>query len=271
MSIHKHHVCNAKRTLFLAIIVLIIVTIGFAVEYRKGTVFSSEKDILKLISIMLPACILLIYSLVERSRAKWMEQITQDREISVLLEQRRFVVRREIGLFKTVTYFGLDGNTMGALKENYDSHIQKIWKGILSFLFKGMHEQQLYLYNELGEELLAVKKKWGRRKAYLFYDAMGEKIGELNQLLSFTKWEWHFVLVNGQEIGKVTGDLSATMQKGNWQDGTYIDVKEDGIPLEAVQYFSASGGSLVTISVSENAELQKAVYYTVAAIITFKN
>lgn len=50
-----------------------------------------------------------------------------------------------------------------------------------------------------------------------------------------------------------------------------IDVKEDGIPLEVVQYFSASGGSLVSISVSEHADFEKAVYYAVTTIITFKN
>ncbi|PEE42444.1 sugar ABC transporter ATP-binding protein [Bacillus pseudomycoides] len=271
MSIYKHHARNARRTLFVAIIVWVIIAIGFVVEYRKGTVFSSEKDTLKSISIMLSACILLIYGLIERSRAKGIEQVIQDKEISLLLEQRRFVIRRETGIFKTVTYFGLDGNTIGVLKERYNSQIQKIWKCILSFFFKGMHEQQFYLCNELGEELLIVKKKRGIRNSYSFHSIKGEKIGELNQLLSLTKWEWCFLSVDGQEVGKITGDLSATMQKGKWQDGTYIDVKEDGIPLEAVQYFSASGGSLVSISVSEHADFEKAVYYAVTTIITFKN
>lgn len=271
MSIHKHHARNAKRTLFLAIIVWIIIAIGFVVEYRKGTLFSSEKDNLKLISIVLPACMLLIYSLIERGRAKKIERIIQDKEISLLLEQRRFVVRRETGLFTTVTYFGLDGNTMGMLKEKYDSQIQMIWKGILSFFLKGIYEQQFYLFNELGKELLIIKKKRGVRNSYAFYSIMGERIGELNQLLSLTKWEWSFLSAEGKEIGKVTGDLSGTLQKGKWQDGTYIDVKEDGIPLEAVQYFSAGGGSLVTVSVAEHAELQTAAYYAGAAIITLKN
>ncbi len=48
-------------------------------------------------------------------------------------------------------------------------------------------------------------------------------------------------------------------------------MKEDGIPLEAVKYFSASGGSLVTASISEQAELPRAVYYSTAAIVTIKN
>ncbi|MEN1938172.1 sugar ABC transporter ATP-binding protein [Paenibacillus sp. 102] len=271
MSIHKHHARNARRTLLLAIIVWIIIVIGCVVEYQNGTLLSSEKGILELISIMLPACILLIYSLVEKSRAKRIEKIVQGKEISLLLEQRRFVVRRETNFFTAVTYFGLEGNTMGMLKEKYDSKIQTIWKSILSFFFKGMNEQQFYLLNELGEELLVIKKKRGVRNSYTFYSIMGERIGEFNQLLSLTKWEWSFLSSEGKEIGKVTGDLSGTLQKGKWQDGTYIDVKEDGIPLEAVQYFSASGGSLVTVSVAKHTELQRAVYYAVAAIITLKN
>lgn len=80
-----------------------------------------------------------------------------------------------------------------------------------------------------------------------------------------------FLGVDGKECGKVTGDLSATMQKIDWRDGTHIDVKEDGIPLEAVKYFSASGGSLVTAYISEQAALPRAVYYSVSAIVTIKN
>lgn len=134
-----------------------------------------------------------------------------------------------------------------------------------------MYEQEFYLFNELGEELLIIKKKRGVRNSYTFYSVMGEEIGEFNQLLSLTKQEWIFLSNEGKEIGKVTGDLSATLQKGKWQDGSYIDVKEDGIPLEAVQYFTASGGSLFTVSVAEHRELQLAVYYAVAAIITLKS
>ncbi|WP_459502200.1 sugar ABC transporter ATP-binding protein [Bacillus sp. C1] len=271
MSIHKHHARNARRILFLAIIVWIIIMIGLVLEYQSGTLFRSEQNNLKLISIVLPACMLLIYSLVERIRAKKIEKIIKDKESSLLLEQRRFVVRRETSMFTTVTYFGLDGNTMGMLKEKYDSHIQKVWKFFLSFFFKGMYGQKFYLFNELGEKVLIIRKKRGVRNSYIFYSIMGERIGELHQLLSLTKWEWHFLLAEGIEIGKVTGDLSGTLQKGKWQDGTYIDVKEDGIPLEAIQYLSASGGSLVTVSIGEYAELQKAVYYAVAAIITLKN
>lgn len=87
----------------------------------------------------------------------------------------------------------------------------------------------------------------GVRNFYIFYSVNGKKIGELKQVLSLTKWEWIFLEMNGKEIGKVTGDFSATMQKIDWQDGTHIDVKEDGIPLEAAKYFSASGGSLLQL------------------------
>ncbi len=38
-----------------------------------------------------------------------------------------------------------------------------------------------------------------------------------------------------------------------------------------VVFFYVSGGSLVTVSIAEHAELQAAVYYAVAAIITLKN
>lgn len=43
MGIHKHHARNAKRTLFIAIIVWIIVVIGLVMEYKKGTIFTSDK------------------------------------------------------------------------------------------------------------------------------------------------------------------------------------------------------------------------------------
>lgn len=119
--------------------------------------------------------------------------------------------------------------------------------------------------------MLRVQKNMGVRNFYIVSNMDGKKIGELKQVLSLTKWEWIFLGVDGKEFGKVTGDLSATMQQIDWRDGTHIDVKEDGIPLEAVKYFSASGGSLVTASISEQAELPRAVYYSTAAIVTIKN
>ena len=35
-----------------------------------------------------------------------------------LLEQQKFVVRKEVGIFQVITYFGLDGNTVGFLKKS---------------------------------------------------------------------------------------------------------------------------------------------------------
>lgn len=271
MEIHKHHARNAKRIFFVSIIVWVIVAIGLVMEYKKGTLFTSEKESLKLISVVLPAFGLLLYSFIEKQRSKKLKQDNYNIETFELFEQQKFVVRKEIGVFQVITYFGLDGNAVGFLKEEYDSVIQSVWQAVLSFLFKGLHKQQFYLYNHSGERLLRVQKKMGVRNFYIFSSVDGKKIGELKQVLSLTKWEWIFLGVEGKEIGKVTGDFSATMQKIDWRDGTQIDVKEDGIPLEAAKYFSASGGSLVTASISEQTELPRAVYYSAAAIVTIKN
>ncbi len=262
MSIHKHHARNAKRIFFVSVIVWIIVAIGLVMEYKKGMLFTSEKENLKLIGVVLPALGLLIYSFIEKRRSKMLKQEHYNIETSALLKQQKFVVRKEVGVFQVITYFGLDGNTVGFLKEEYDFVIQSIWQAVLSFLFKGLRKQQFYLYNHSGERLLRVQKKMGVRNFYIFSNVDGKKIGELKQVLSLTKWEWIFLELDGKEFGKVTGDLSATMQKIDWRDGTHIDVKEDGIPLEAVKYFSASGGSLVTASISEQAALPRAVYYS---------
>ncbi|EOA3903431.1 sugar ABC transporter ATP-binding protein [Bacillus cytotoxicus] len=270
MGIHKHHARNAKRIMLFAVIVWIILGVEFFLEYRKDTLFRSGREHIKLLGVVVTASILSIYSFIERRRAKRIEQIIQEKEDTVLLEQKRFVMRKETGIFTTITYFGLNGSAIGILKEIYHTHRQKVWKCILSFFSKGTYEKQFYLYNQIGKEVLRIKKKRGIRNSYSFYHVDGEKIGELNQLLKLTKWEWIFLLSNGNEIGKVTGDLSATLQKGIWRDGTYIDVKEGGIPLEAIQYFSASGGSLITISVAEQTEIPKAVYYAVAALIMLK-
>lgn len=271
MSIHKHHARNAKRIFFVSVIVWIIVAIGLVMEYKKGMLFTSEKENIKLIGVLLPAFGLLIYSFIEKRRSKMLKQENYNIETSELFEQQKFVVRKEVGIFQVITYFGLDGSAVGFLKEEYDFVMQRVWQAVLSFLFNGLHKQQFYLCNHSGERLLRVQKKMGVRNFYIFYSINGKKIGELKQVLSLTKWEWIFLGVDGTEFGKVTGDLSATMQKIDWRDGTHIDVKEDGIPLEAVKYFSASGGSLVTASISEQAELPRAVYYSISAIITIKN
>ncbi|MEI2314525.1 sugar ABC transporter ATP-binding protein [Bacillus paramobilis] len=271
MSIHKHHARNAKRIFLVSIIVWVIVAIALLMEYKNGTLFTSGKENLKLIGVVLPAFGLLIYSFMEKRRSKMLKQENYNIETSELFEQQKFVVRKEVGVFQVITYFGLDGSAVGFLKEEYDFVMQRVWQAVLSFFVKGLHKQQFYLCNHSGERLLRVQKKMGVHNFYIFSDVEGKKIGELKQVLSLTKWEWIFLGVDGKEFGKVTGDLSATMQKIDWRDGTNIDVKEDGIPLEAVKYFSASGGSLVTVSISEQAELPPAVYYSVAAIVTIKN
>ncbi|HFJ9441906.1 MULTISPECIES: sugar ABC transporter ATP-binding protein [Bacillus] len=271
MSIHKHHARNAKRIFFVSVLVWIIVAIGLVMEYKKGMLFTSEKENLKLIGVVIPAFGLLIYSFIEKRRSKMLKQEIYNIDASELFEQQKFVVRKEIGIFQVITYFGLDGSAVGFLKEEYDLVSQRVWKAVLSFLFKGLHKQQFYLYNHSGERLLRVQKEMGVRNFYTFFNVDGKKIGELKQVLSLTKWEWIFLGVDGKEFGKVAGDFSATMQKIDWRDGTHIGVKEDGIPLEAVKYFSVSGGSLVTASISEQAELPRAVYYSVAAIVTIEN
>ena len=56
-------------------------------------------------------------------------------------------------------------------------------------------------------------KEDGSTQLLYFSNVDGKKIGELKQVLSLTKWEWIFLGLDGKEFGKVTGDLSATMQK----------------------------------------------------------
>lgn len=193
MSIHKHHARNAKRIFFVSVIVWIIVAIVLVMEYKKGMLFTSEKENLKLIGVVIPAFGLLIYSFMEKRRAKMLKQENYNMETSELFDQQKFVVRKEVGVFQVITYFGLDGNTVGFLKEEYDFVIQRIWQAVLSFLFKGLHKQQFYLYNHSGERLLRVQKKMGVRNFYIFSNVDGKKIGELKQVLSLTKWEWIFL------------------------------------------------------------------------------
>lgn len=190
MSIHKHHARNAKRIFFVSVIAWIIVAIGLVMEYKKGMLFTSEKENLKLIGVVLPAFGLLIYSFIEKRRSKMLKQEIYNREISDLFEQQKFVVRKEVGVFQVITYFGLDGNTVGFLKEEYDFVIQRVWQAVLSFLVKGLHKQQFYLYNHSGERLLHVQKKTGVSNFYIFSNVDGKKIGELKQVLSLTRWEW---------------------------------------------------------------------------------
>lgn len=137
-------------------------------EYKKGMLFTSEKENLKLIGAVLPAFGLLIYSFIEKRRSKMLKQEYYNIETSELLEQQKFVVRKEVGVFQVITYFGLDGNTVGFLKEEYDFVIQSVWQAVLSFLCKGLHKQQFYLYNHSGERLLRVQKKVGVRNFYIF-------------------------------------------------------------------------------------------------------
>lgn len=91
MSIHKHHARNAKRIFFASVIVWIIVAIVLVMEYKKGMLFTSEKENLKLISVVLPAFGLLIYSFMEKRRSKMLKQENNHIETSELFEQKNLL------------------------------------------------------------------------------------------------------------------------------------------------------------------------------------
>ena len=131
--------------------------------------------------------------------------------------------------------------------------------------------KRFVLYDELGEAMLIVKQKAGMSFSYTFHDLAGNKIAGLKQILNLKKLKWLLLSEHDEEIGEITGDLYANIQKGQWNDGSSIEVKEDAIPVEAIEYFSASDGSLVNLSIVEHAKYEKALYYAVAAILTLKN
>ncbi|SFJ40969.1 MULTISPECIES: sugar ABC transporter ATP-binding protein [unclassified Bacillus (in: firmicutes)] len=271
MGIHEHHARNGKRLFLFSIFIFLIAIIAFILDYVRTPHFQWNKDTMTFISMIIMAFLFMIYSFVERERAKKIGTTICIEGAASLLHQHRFVVRREVSLVITVTYFSMDGNTMGILREEYETKLQKLWKISISFILKSLNEKRFVLYNELGEEMLIVKQRAGIPLSYTFHDLAGNKICELEQTLSLKKLKWLLLTEHDEEIGEINGDLYANIQKGQWKDGSYIEVKEDAIPVEAIEYFSASGGSLVNLSIVETAKYEKALYYAVAAILTLKN
>ncbi|WP_242220656.1 sugar ABC transporter ATP-binding protein [Bacillus cereus group sp. BfR-BA-01380] len=271
MGIHEHHARNGKRLFFVSIFIFLVAIIAFILDYVRTPHFQWNKGTTSFISMIITAFLFMIYSFVERERAKKIGTTIHIEGTSSLLHQHRFVVRREVSFVTTVTYFSMDGNTMGILREEYETKLQKVWKIFVSLLLKSLNEKRFVLYNELGEELLIVRQRVVIPLSYTFHDLAGNKICELKQTLSLKKLKWILLSEHDGEIGEITGDLYANIQKGQWEDGSNIEVKEDAIPVEAIKYFSASGGSLVNLSVVEHAKYEKALYYAVAAILTLKN
>ncbi|MGG0186894.1 sugar ABC transporter ATP-binding protein [Bacillus rhizoplanae] len=269
MGIHDHHERNGKRLFILSLFIFFVAIIAFILDFIRTPHLQWNKGTMTFISMIIMAFLFMIYSFVERKRAKRIGTMICNKGTSPLLHQHRFVVRREMSLATIVTYFSMDGNTIGVLREEYETEMQKIWKIFISFFLKSLNEKRFILYNELGEEMLIVRKR--AYYSYTFHDLAGDKICELKQTLSLKKLEWLLRSEHDEEIGEITGDLYANIQKGHWKDGSFIEVKEDAIPVEAIEYFSASGGSLVNLSIAEHAKHEKALYYAVAAIVALKN
>ena len=122
--------------------------------------FTSEKENLKLIGVVLPAFGLLIYSFIEKRRSKMLKQEHYNIETSELLEQQKFVVRKEAGVFQVITYFGLDGNTVGFLKEEYDFVIQSIWQAVLSFLLRDYISNNFIYIITQEKDYCVFKRRW---------------------------------------------------------------------------------------------------------------
>lgn len=271
MGIHEHHARNGKRLFLLSSFIFFVAIIAFILDYIRTPYFHWSKDTMTFISMIVMALLFMIYSFVERGRAKKIGATIHIEGAVLMLEQQRFVIRGETSLLTTVTYFSMDGNTMGVLREEYETEIQKVWKIFVSFFLKSLNEKRFVMYNELEEAMLIVRQRAGMHLSYTFHDLAGDKICELKQTWNLKKLEWLLRSEHDDEIGGITGDLHANIQKGNWRDGSYIEVKEDAIPVEAIEYFSASGGSLVNLSIAEHAKYERALYYAVAAILTLKN
>lgn len=270
IGIQKHHARNAKGSFFIFTIILLIGVGTGLYEYSRTSSYKWREDYISILQIFMVSAMFLIVGLIERSRAKKMEQIKVEETFHELLNERRFVVRREMGMLTQITYFAMDGNVMGVLKEKYDSSFQKLWKMLFSFFIRDWHNQQFILYDGEQNELLYMKKQAGLNLCYRFYNENEEYIGCFKQTWEIKKIEWLSLSSINEEIGRITGDLSANIQTGKWRDGSYIDVKEDAIPLDAVEYFSASGGSLVNLVVMEECKEKRAMYYAIAAILTFQ-
>ncbi|MGG2067306.1 sugar ABC transporter ATP-binding protein [Bacillus sp. S14(2024)] len=271
MGIHEHHARNGKRLFLLSSFIFFAAIIAFILDYIRTPYFQWNKNTMTFVSMIITAFFFMIYSFIEKGRAKKIGTTICIEETLPMLEQQRFVIRRETSLVTSITYFSMDGNTMGGLREEYETEMQKVWKIFVSFFLKSLHEKRFVLYNELGEEMLIVRQRAGMHLSYTFHDLAGDKICELKQTWNLKKLEWLLRSEHDEQIGEVTGDLHANIQKGRWKDGSYIEVKEDAIPVEAIEYFSASGGSLVNLSIAEYAKYEKALYYAVAAILTLKN
>lgn len=271
MGIHEHHARNGKRFFLFSVFIFLLAIIAFILDYVRTPHFQWNKDKMTFVSMIITAFLFMIYSFVERGRAKKIGATIRIEGTSSLLYQHRFVVRREVSYVTIVTYFAMDGNTMGTLKEEYETNLQKMWKIFVSFFLNALIGKRFVLYDELGEAMLIVKQKAGMSFSYTFHDLAGNKIAGLKQILNLKKLKWLLLSEHDEEIGEITGDLYANIQKGQWNDGSSIEVKEDAIPVEAIEYFSASDGSLVNLSIVEHAKYEKALYYAVAAILTLKN
>lgn len=146
-------------------------------EYKKGMLFTSEKDNLQLIGILLPAIGLLIYSFIEKRRSKILKQENYNIETSELLEQQKFVVRKEVGIFQVITYFGLEGNTVGFLKEEYDFVIQSVWQAVLSFLLRDYISNNFIYIITQEKDCCVFKRIWEYATSIFFRIWMERKLG----------------------------------------------------------------------------------------------
>ena len=115
---------------------------------------------MKLISVVIPAFGLLIYSFIEKRRSKMLKQENYNIETSELLEQQKFVVRKEVGVFQVITYFGLDGSAVGFLKEEYDFVIQSIWQAVLSFLLRDYISNNFIYIITREKDYCVFKRRW---------------------------------------------------------------------------------------------------------------
>ncbi|ADU31091.1 hypothetical protein Bcell_2838 [Evansella cellulosilytica DSM 2522] len=271
---HSHYKKASKAYFILSFLQFIGALILLYLVITIDNVEISIQLIYPMIFLFGGSIALLITAIVKqkRSHRKYNTPNISRREED-LFQANRLMLVPHVHWLREYEYYALNGKSVARIREEVEG-----WKRVVTF-FLHLIKLRPYLKKSIivenGEKVLFyLKKDWGFRQRYRVYNENKELIASYKMNL-FNPISQYATIYdeNGNIIGKNDGGFSAIQFKiKNNNEEKLIELKYQGVPLEAMELFSGTNGDIVDFNrdVLTDEEMQKFVLAPVIVQLHFR-
>ncbi|QKS69694.1 hypothetical protein FLK61_23115 [Paenalkalicoccus suaedae] len=203
---------------------------------------------------------LLLGALYKRSQQREIPTITQEEPLTPFAEHRRLIAVPVVHWLREVIYFTPKGQSILYAKETATG-VKRAGKLLLHLIgLRPFLKQELIVYVE-EEPRYFLKKDWGVRERFHIYKGE-DKLGMVElDLWKVTKANAKIYCADGTFLGENDGGFSGQYVRiKDSQGDQVIELKRDGIPIEAISLFGNLRGDIVNVINPKQSEKERELF-----------